>query len=132
MLRSIFIPSACLALLFGAGCKPCGCEEASLVGSEMPTKITFDDSILPFVDDKFTVTVNKADGTTDTLNGIYKETNDTIRFDADGAVPFLSFKSGEINKLECKKPSADQFTVTPPAPPGGGLPLPLTFVCTKG
>ena len=130
MLRSILIPSACLALLFGAGCKPCGCEEASFIG-EVTLKIKFDDSILPFVDDKFTVTTNKPDGTTETVNGTYEETSDTIRFDADGAVPFLSLKSGEINKLECKKPRGDQFTVTPPAPPGGGLPLPLTFVCTK-
>lgn len=129
MLRAILIPSACLALLFGAGCKPCGCEEASLVG-EITLKVTFDDSILFFVDDKFTVTFIDA-GTTRTVKGTYEETNDTIRFDAEGAVPFLSLKSGVINKLECKKPGPDQFIVTPPAPPGGGLPLPLTFVCTK-
>ena len=132
MLRPILIPSACLALLFVAGCKPCGCAKASLalIGEKEPDfslSIEFDDSFLPFVDDKFKITVIKKDKTVQTLSGTYKETSDTIRFKTEGNLDFLSLKSGEINKLECNKPREGQFTVTAPAQP----PLTLTFACTE-
>jgi hypothetical protein len=112
--------------LICTGCKPCECSEATLVGVEGVTlKITFDSSILPWVKDKFTITVIKA-GTPSTLQGTYKETNDTIRFDVDKNDSFLSIKSGEINDLKCNTPRQGEFTITPP---GGGVPV--TFHCTK-
>ena len=64
------------------------------------------------------------------INGTFKKSDDTIRFDADGNLPFLTVKSGEINALACDTPMKGQFTVTPPAPPGG-VAVPLTFQCTK-
>ena len=110
------------------GCKPCGCSEATLISEEITLKITFDSSIFFFVDDKFTITVIQA-GSVRTIKGTYEETKNTIKFDVDGAVPFLSVKSGEINALKCDD-ARGQFTVTPPAP-AGGVSIPLTFQCTK-
>lgn len=114
-----------LALVY-SGCKPCDCSEATLVGVEGVTlKITFDSSILPWVKDKFKITMIKA-GATSTLEGTYKKSDDTIRFHVDRNESFLSVKSGEINDLKCDTPRKGEFTVTPP---GGGVPL--TFHCTK-
>jgi hypothetical protein len=118
-----------LALMCG-GCDPCDCKEATLVNpAGITLKITFDDSILPWVKDKFTVTIIKQ-GEVSTIQGTFDKSGDTIRFDADGALPFLSVKSGDVNALDCDKPMKGQFTVTPLVAPG--VPgVPLTFQCTK-
>jgi hypothetical protein len=113
-----------------SGCKPCGCSEATLVGGieGASLKISFETSILPWVKDKFTITIIK-EGSVRNLHGTYKETDKTIRFDVDGNESFLSVKSGEINSLECDIPRDGEFTVTPPA--GAGVAVPLVFHCTK-
>jgi len=130
MRRPVAIVASLLVLLAMTACIPCECKEATLVGVPGVTlKIAFDSSINPFSKDTFTVTVIQA-GESRTIHGTYEKSGDTIRFDVNGAVPFLSIKSGEINALACDKPRDGQFTVTPPAPPGGTA-VPLTFQCTK-
>lgn len=132
MLRSILIPSACLALLFGAGCKPCDCDSVSLALAngkvqEFSFSIDFDESL--FGDDKFTITTGPKGSKEPkkTVSGTYEATGNTIRFRTQGEIPFLSLISGEINKLECNKPRVGQFTITAPRRP----PLVVTFVCSK-
>ena len=129
---------ACLLLtLASAACIPCDCKEATLINpAGFKLKIAFDSSILPWVKDEFTITMILPTGEVRTIHGTYKESGDTIEFESDGKAPFLSVKSGEINRLDCDKPMKGQFTVTPPAPapPPGGLAvpaIPLTFQCTK-
>lgn len=135
MLRPLLISSACLVFLFVAGCKPCGCEKASLEtiqGGDPPNitgSITFDESF--FFDDKFegAFTIN---GQEEKVSGTYDEDGDTLRFDTEGGKPFLGklIESGKINKLECDKPRRGSFTITLTAK-DGNPPLMISFLCTQ-
>ena len=130
-MKNLLYASLVLTTVICAGCKPCDCAEATLVGvEEITLKITFDTSILPWVKDKFKITLLQGGAVTN-LSGTYEETKTTIRFDVENNRDFLSVKSGQINNLKCREPHPDEFTVTPPAPAGGGPAVPLTFHCTK-
>ncbi len=114
------------------GCLPCDCEEATLLSPKLPDgavlKISFDDSVLPWSDDTFRVTIIRGTAVTE-AEGTYDEDGDSVRFDLKRGEPFLSIESGEINGLSCNK-NRGEFTVTPPTAPGVP-PLTLTFKCTK-
>lgn len=128
-MRRLAALSGILLLTFiQAACLPCDCKEATLINpAGMTLKMTFESPW--FADDKFTIT-QIVNGEMRQIHGTYKESDDKITFNADGNVPFLSVKSGEVNALKCDSPRDGQFTVTPPAPTGG-VALPLIFQCTK-
>ena len=139
---SIGVFLMCVVILVASRCAPCDCLQATFVGfpganplapvpppAGLSISIVFDESIWPWVKDKFKITVIQKGGET-TVSGTFTKSGDTIRFDADRAIPFLLVKSGEVNSLKCDDPQKGQFTVTPPTLPAG-IPTPMIFQCTK-